>query len=370
MNAADPPRFGVEEEFLVVDPATRLTVPRAQAVIDRAKALLGNRVSGELTKIQLETRTEPCASVKEAYAQLVEARTVVGASAAAEGLRIVATGTPVLSGAIPPPITEGERQDRGNATFRGLHDEQSICAVHVHVEMPDRARALMISNHLRPYLPILLALTANSPYWDGRDSGYASWRTMIWHRWPVAGPPPHFTSVEHYDELVSTLLSAGALVDTGTIFWDIRPSQTHPTLEVRVADIPITPQESALYAALVRALVVHVGTAVDRGEDGPPIRPELMRVAYWRAARDGLGGDGLDVQTGGLVPMATLVTRLAEELRPILEAHGDQELAGGWLRRLLAGGNGATRQRAAGERNGRLAEAVDHLIEHTTAPAQ
>ena len=193
MRAADqfPPRFGVEEEFLLVDPVTRTVAPRAAAVLDRARLALGDRVSGEITKFQVETKSLPCHNSGELLSQLTMAREQLAAAAGAEGLRIVASGTPVLGAFVPPPITEGGRQDRGNANFRGLHDEQSICALHVHVETRDREQAVLVSNHLRQYLPTLIALTANSPYWAERDTGYASWRTMNWSRWPVAGPPAH-----------------------------------------------------------------------------------------------------------------------------------------------------------------------------------
>jgi carboxylate-amine ligase len=359
------PRFGVEEEFLVVDPATRKVVPRAGEVVRRAEARLGPRISGEVTQLQVETKTAPCTSVEELLGQLAEGRAAAGAAAEAEGLRIVASATPVLGEVVPPPIVEGPRQARGMATYRGLHDEQSICSLHVHVELPERERALMVSNHLRPYLPVLIALAANSPYWDGRDTGYASWRIMAWHRWPVAGPPPYFTSAAHYEELVATLLSAGALVDSGTIFWDIRPSAHQPTLEIRVTDVPITVEEAALLAALVRALVVGVGAAVDWGDRGPVVPAELLRAAYWRAARDGLVGEGIDVRTGCLLPASELVERLFQVARPALRDSGDLDRVTGWLRRLLDGAGGAARQRGAAGARGRLTDVVDHLIAHT-----
>jgi len=357
-------RFGVEEEFLVVDPLTRKVVPEAAAVIGRAQARLGARVAGEITKAQVETRTAPCETTVDLRAELVEGRAVLAAAAEAEQLRVVATGTPVLGWSVPPPITEGPRQDRGTATFRGLHDELGICAVHIHVELPDRDRAVRVSNHLRPHLPVLIALAANSPYWAERDTGYASWRTVGWHRWPVAGPPPYFESAAHYDGLVGTLLDAGALVDIGTLFWDVRLSAHQPTLEVRVADVSGTAEESAALAALVRALVVTAGAAVDRGEPGPAVAPELMRLAYWRAARDGMGGHGVDVRSGRLVPAAELAGRLLQAARPALVALGDLDRVTGWLGRLSSEGDGATRQRrAAGE--GGLAGVVDHLIAQT-----
>ncbi|MCG5439014.1 carboxylate-amine ligase [Micromonospora foliorum] len=359
------PLLGVEEEFLVVDVDRGEVVPEAATVVDRARPALGTRVGGEITKLQVETRTDPCRSLDALSAQLVEGRAAVQAAALSAGLRVIASGSPVLGRAVPPPITEGPRQDRGTATFRGLHDELAICAVHVHVEEPDRDRAVLIGNHLRQHLPVFLALTANSPYWSERDTGYASWRSVTWGRWPVAGAPPLLRSAQQYDDHVDMLLEAGALVDRGTIFWDLRLSTNHPTLEVRVADVPLTAAESAALAALVRALVVVAGDAVDRGDEGPELVPELMRLAYWRAARDGMGGHGVDVLTGRLLPAAALAGRLVELARPALHEAGDCERVEDWLTHLATKGDGATRQRAAAALRGRLTDVVDEIANRT-----
>jgi len=361
-------QFGVEEEFLVVDPETRAVVPEAATVIARAEKRLGDRVGGEITKLQLETKTDPCRTVEDLHAQLTELRAELAAAAAATGLRVMASGSPVVGRLIPPPMTEGPRQDRGTATFRGLHDELSICALHVHVELPERDRAVLVSNHLRPHLPALMALASNSPYWAERDTGYASWRTMTWTRWPVAGPPPYFTSGAHYEELVETLHEVGAVVDRGTIFWDIRPSSHVPTLEIRVCDVPGTAEESALLAALIRGLVTVSLDAVDAGDPGPVIPPELLRLAYWRAARDGLSGHGIDLDTGRLVPAADIAERLLERVAPVLERQGELDRVTGWLHHLVEGGDGATRQRRVAESGGRLTDVVDYLVTQT-APA-
>jgi carboxylate-amine ligase len=183
----------------------------------------------------------------------------------------------------------------------------------------------------------------------------------------VAGGP-----AAHYDGLVAALAESGSLVDQGTIFWDIRPSGRFPTLEVRAADVPMTAWESALLAALVRALAAGALALVDRGDPGPVLAPELLRLAYWRAARDGLGGHGIDVRTGRLVPATELAQRLLLAAQPALAADGALEQVTGWLRDLLQRGDGATRQRRAGARRGRLTDVVDHLIEQTagTAAAQ
>ncbi|MFF5208146.1 glutamate--cysteine ligase [Streptosporangium sp. NPDC000396] len=357
------PLMGVEEEYLVVDPVTRAVVPRAAAVVGRAAAGLGERVGAEITRFQVEAKTSPCARVSELEEQLRQMRSAVASAARDEGLAAVASGTPVLGEFVPPPITDHPRYDVGIATYRALHDEQSICAGHVHVHLPDRERAVLVGNHLRPWLPVLIAMTANSPLWAGRDTGYASWRTLCWGKWPVAGPPPYFASLAEFEELVGSLTETGALVDPGTIFWDVRPSARLPTLEVRVTDVPATAEESALLAAVVRALVVVSLERVERGDPGPRPPAELLRAAYWRAARDGLEGHGFDLLTGELRPAADLVAALLRHIRPALEETGDLETVTRRLERLRVVGTGAARQRAAHDLRGRPADVVDYLIE-------
>lgn len=367
-NGAARPQFGVEEEFLLVDPVSRAPVAVAAAVAERAAGLLGGgRVGGEITELQLEARTDPCVTADQIHAQLAEGRRAAAAAASASGAAIVASGTPVLGGTIPPPMAPAERADLGNATFRGLHDDLAICALHVHVELPERDLAVMVSNHMRPHLPTLIALTANSPYWAERDTGYASWRTVIWTRWPVAGPPPYFDSAEHYERHVETLLGAGALVDRGTIFWDIRPSAKLPTLEIRIADVPVTAAESAAIAALVRALAVQALRKARQGDPGPRVPGELMRLAYWRAARDGVEGHGVDVFTGALLPAVRLARDLVATARPVLLEYGEADRVDGWLSQLEQEGSGAARQRRAAAGPDGLAGVVDYLVEQTVA---
>lgn len=363
--------MGVEEEYLIVDPVTRAVVPQAAEVVASATALLGDRASTEITRFQMEAKTPPCSRTSELERQLREMRRAAASAAGEHGLALVASGTPVLGDVVPPPISDLPRYDLGIANYRALHDEQSICAGHVHVHLPDRERALLVSNHIRPWLPVLIALMANSPIWAGRDTGYASWRTLCWNKWPVAGPPPYFASLADHDALIAALTETGALVDPGTIFWDVRPSPRLPTLEIRVADVPATAHESALFAAVVRALVVVSLQRVDGGDPGPPLSAERLRAAYWRAARDGLDGHGVDPVTGALRPATDLAIDLLRHITPALEGTGDLDLVTHRLDHLRAYGTGAARQRVALEHRGRPADVVDHLITQllATAPA-
>ncbi|WP_182905169.1 glutamate--cysteine ligase [Microbispora sp. H13382] len=356
------PLMGVEEEYVVVDPATRAAAPRAREVVRRAAGALGERTNTEITLFQVEAKTDPHAGVAGLEEDLRRMREAVAAAAHEEGLAVVASGTPVLGDVVPPPIIDGARYRVGIENYRALHDEQSICAGHVHVHLPDRERAVLVGNHLRPWLPVLIALMANSPFWAGRDTGYASWRTLCWTKWPVAGPPPYFASLEEYERLTGALAEAGVLVDPGTIFWDVRPSARLPTIEVRVTDVPATAAETALLAMVVRGLVVTALERVERGDPGPEPSAELLRAAYWQSARDGLDGHGIDPLTGVRRPARDLADALLRHVTPALEETGDLAEVTARLKVLYAAGTGAARQWAAHARRGRTEDVVDHLV--------
>ena len=358
---AQAPLMGVEEEYLLVDPATRATVPAAQRVVARAAGALGDQICHEITLYQVEARTPPCATHAELLWELRRMRREVATAARTEGVRLAALGSPVLGARMPPPRTPGDRYTEGCELYGTLNDEQAICAMHVHIEVPDREAALLAGNHLRPWLPVLISMAANSPYWAGRDTGHASYRTLVWGRWPVAGPPPYFGSLADYEELVAALLDAGILLDTATIFWDVRPSRHLPTLEVRAADVPLVVADTALIAVLVRGLVGTALAAIGSGDFGPEVSPVLLRAAYWRAARDGLAGQGLDPVTGQAKAAPDLVRAMGGCAQPALVEYGDLDCVITGVRRLLAAGNGAIRQRAAFARGG-LAAAVDEAI--------
>ncbi|MEU3628816.1 glutamate--cysteine ligase [Amycolatopsis coloradensis] len=361
MTRSGESTVGVEEEYLVVDPRSRQVRPAAAVVIDGAAGRLGERVGTELTRFQLEVRTEPHTRVDDLGEQLREMRAVIADAAADHGLCVVSSGSPVLGDAVPPPITDGHRYAASAAHFRALDDEQVVCACHVHIGLADRALALRVSNHLRPWLPVLVALSANSPYWAGRDTGYASWRTMTWARWPAAGPPPYFRSSAHFDVLVDRLLETGVIMDRAGVYWDVRPSSHLPTLEVRVTDAATTVAETQLFTALIRALADTALADIAAGAPDPDPDPHTLRAAHWRAARDGLSGHAVHPRTGCLLPATTLTAELLAHVKAAVHRNGDHQLVDTQWRRLHHSGTGADRQRAACGGHGRLSDVVDHL---------
>lgn len=205
------------------------------------------------------------------------------------------------------------------------------------------------------------ALSANSAIYRNADSGYASWRSVLWRRWPAAGPPPFFTSPEEYDRTVQMLVDTGVILDADMIYWDVRPSASFPTVEVRVADVPATVAETVLLATLIRAAVMTALDERDRGAVRLP--PAALRAAYWKAAHDGLSGHTLDLVDGGAgigaVPTRELLGTLVRRVRPALDALGEHDRVVAELDRIATEGNGAMRQHKAWRKRGEAMDVIE-----------
>jgi glutamate---cysteine ligase / carboxylate-amine ligase len=228
---------------------------------------------------------------------------------------------------------------------------------------------VQVLNHLRIWLPLLQAATSNSPFFDGRDTGHASWRSVLWSRWPTAGPSPHLSSAEEYERTVEGLIASGAMFDQGMLYWYARLSAHVPTVEIRLGDVCPTVDDTLLLAALTRALV---STAVDEVRQGAAPRrvPDwLVAAAHWRAGRDGLDGRAVDVRTGRARPAWELLRAMAEYVRPGLDRHGDTAAADGLLELLASRGTGARRQRERYARSGDLADVMRAAADATPASA-
>jgi carboxylate-amine ligase len=331
--------MGVEEELLLIS-ASGMPMPQSKAVAADAVDI---DVELELTRAQVEINTPVCTTSAELLGHLQRLRSTLAAAAAEEGGRLCAIAAPPTGAAIQL-VTNKPRYQEMAARYGLLAREQAVCGCHVHIDVPDKEAAIRVSNHLRPWMPTLLALTANSAVYLRADTGFSSWRSIMWRRWPCSGQPPYFESAEHYDALVAMLLESDSIMDERMVYWDIRPSTHLPTVEVRVSDVPLTIEETTLLATLIRALVM---TALADGGLGPKLEPEVLRAAYWLAARDGLEGDGFDVLHARPIPMTQAVDSLVDHVGPALETLGETERVDDSVRRLISEGNGAARQRKA-----------------------
>lgn len=362
---SEPYTIGVEEEYQIIDPVTRELSPMANQILPVAEKTLGDAVQLELMLSQIEIATPVCRSLEEVQSQLVRLRGGVIDAAAQLGARIGAAGTHPFSSWLNQPIAPGERYQMLIDNYRDMVRQQLIYGCHVHIGLSDRKAAIFVLNHARLWLPVLLALSANSPMWMGDDTGYASFRTGLWWSSPLSGPPPVFTSRAEYDATVQALVASKAVEDPWSIYWDIRLSERFSTIEFRVMDVCLTVREAVMIAGLVRALVRTGYELALREEPALPVRAELIRAANWRSSRYGLEADLIDVQAERAVPARDLIETFLAFLRPALEANGDWERISTTVADILQHGNGATRQRAIFNQSGELNDVVDFIIKET-----
>ncbi|HEV8561363.1 MAG TPA: glutamate--cysteine ligase [Actinophytocola sp.] len=354
---------GVEEEFMLVHPSAAHLRPCGPAVIEAA-GRMGVRLYKELTTAQVETNTPVCWNIRDLSRELRELRSVAAAAATGAGARLIAAGATV-AGDPTTSLADSARYRRMAEEFGLLVAEHGICGCHVHVGVADRETAVQVGNHLRPWLPTLLALTANSAVHSGRDTGYASWRSILQSRWPCSGPPPYFTSADHYDSVVAMMLDAGAALDHGMVYWDVRPSAHMPTIEIRVSDIPSTVDQTVLLAGLVRGLVGTAIRALDSGRTAAAVSAEVLRAAYWRSARDGLRGTAVDPFTLRRTTLPALLAALLRHIGAELEDRGELHEVTSLAGKVLSLGNGAIHQRRALSRRGAVADVVDQAARAT-----
>ena len=359
---------GVEEEFMLVSPdgALRPVAPavlrHAREVDDGATDVPGGHLEKELKREQIETSTHPCEDLDDLTAELRAGRMAADTSARQADARVAAIAT--APGPLGSAVSPDARAARIVAAFGPLADEQLTCGCHVHVEVADDDEGVLVIDHVRAWTAVLLALSANSPFWAGEDTGYASFRTQVWGRWPTAGPTAPFGDAATYRRVVGDLVASGTILDEGMIYFGARLSARYPTVEVRVADVCLDVEDAVLQAALVRALAE---TAVAQGGAGPKPRTEQLRVAAWQAARTGLRGDLVSPLTGRPAPATTVVGALLEHVSPALERAGDLDRVTARLDALLVAGTGADVQRgwrAEGLDDGDL---VTRAVERTLA---
>jgi carboxylate-amine ligase len=311
----------------------------------------------------LEPR-KPCASLYELGSEVRRWRRAASQAAERRGARVAALATSPL--AVDPSITSSPRYQRMVEEFGLIAEEQLTCGCHIHVQIESEAEGVAVLDHIRGWLPCLLALSANSPFWQAQDSGYASFRSRVWGRWPSAGPTEIFGSAETYHTTIRAMVESGTLLDEGMIYFDARLSREHPTVEVRGADVCLTVDDVVLVAALSRALVETAARSWRAGVPPPMARTELLRLAAWRAARSGLEGDLLD-PTGRPAPAVQVIRTLVDHLRPVLHDQRELDIVEELATTVLERGNGATRQRYVYRTNGQLSDVVTHAVTCTTS---
>jgi carboxylate-amine ligase len=363
---------GVEEELLLVDlhsgrpRAVAGQVLRATASPDGGLAepdRVGGSLENEFKQEQLEADTTPHTSMLEMQVELRAWRDTANRAARDAGARLLAVGTSPLP--VEPTLVHGSRYEELAARFGLTAAEQLTCGCHVHVSVDSPDEAVGVLDRIREWLPVLLALSANSPFWQGADSGYASFRSQAMGRWPTAGPTDVFGSAAAYQERVAAMVATGVVMDAGMIYAEARPSHQYPTVELRAPDVCLDVRDTVLVAALCRALVDTAAQQWSAGEPPVSTPTAMLRLAAWQASRDGIAGALLDPLTARPRPAREVVDQLLEHVAEALRDNGDEDLVAERVEALLAHGNGAVEQRRVLERTGQLVDVVADLARVT-----
>lgn len=325
----------------------------------------GEEVEAELQQSQVETGTCVCETLADVRRDLTRLRREAAAAAGKVGKRIAAAGTHPFSDWRETQVYNKDAYIRLERDYQQLTREQVLCGCHVHVGIDDPDEAIEVMNRVRPWLPLVLALSVNSPFWLGESTGYRSYRNRLWQRWPTAGIPGPFSNRSEYESLEKALLTTNSIDDPARIYWDVRPSNKFDTIEFRVADACSDVDDAVLVAALVRAISETCYREMKAGSPGTVVRDELIKSAVWRAARYGDTDTLIDPRGERLVPAYELVSSLMELLRPVLEDRDEWNEVQGLVRQVRSRGTGASRQLAEFRRTGRMEDVVDLILKET-----
>lgn len=367
--------MGVEEEFLLVDAETGRPRSVASTVLRLADALgkrnlphdgladrPGGEVDSELWLEQLEVDTHPCESLRELEDEIRRQRESAARLARAAGVEIAALATSPFEG--DPSVTPKPRYRKLIEQFGATAQEQLVCGCHVHVQVEGDDEGVAVIDRIRRWAPALLAITSNSPYWKGRDTGYASFRSPVMERWPSAGMTETFGSGSEYRRLVQEMLASDVIQDEHMVYFGARLSRSYPTVEIRFGDVCMRRSDTLLFSALVRSLVETEIRAWEADPAPDSGRVELYRLASWQAARRGTEGMLLHPHSGEPTDAEEVIRLLLEHVKPVLREFGELDSVLEWTRDLLSRGTGARAQRVAYQRGG-LVEVVRTAVRLT-----
>ncbi len=356
--------LGIEEEYQVIDPETRELVSHEQKIVDAACKDLGEQVKAEMHQAVVEVGTNICSDIHDARKQVTELRNCISGVANDLGFRIGAAGT--------HPFSEWEKQlltphPRYNEIIDELQDtarSNLIFGLHVHVGIDDRNMALHVANSMRYFLPHIYALSTNSPFWEGRNTGFKSFRSKVFDKFPRTGIPDSFDSVAEYDNYINLLVKTRCIDNAKKIWWDLRVHPFYPTMEIRICDIPLTIDETVAIAAIIQALVAKVHKLRIQNLNFMSYKRMVLNENKWRASRYGLDGKMIDFGKEAEVDTKLLIHELIDFVDDVVDDLGSREEVEKIVN-ILEHGTGADRQLKVYEETGSLEKVVDYITEQT-----
>jgi carboxylate-amine ligase len=356
--------LGIEEEYQIVHPETRELTSYIQEFLDAGRVILKDQIKPEFLQSQVEVGSSICTNLKEARSEIVRLRSEVIRMAEQRGLRVAAAGTHPFTSWTTQQVTAGERYTKHEQNMADIARQMLVFGMHVHIGIENRELLVDLMNQLRYFLPHLLALSTSSPFWQGRDTGLKSFRTIILGNLPRAGMPPSFSAWAEYDNFVQTLIRTGCIDEPSKIWWDMRPSHKYPTLEIRIPDICTRVDEVICVAGLLIALTAKLIKLRSANISWRSYRRNLVAENKWRAVRYGIDGKLIDFGRREEVPFRQLMGEMLELVDDVLDELDIREDVG-YVHRLLEEGTSADRQLAVYRKSGDLRAVVDHVIAET-----
>ena len=357
--------IGVEEEFQIIDPETRELRSHVQEMLEEGRLLLKERVKPEMHQSVIEVGTGICANVAEVRKDVTDLRREIIGLARRNGMRVASAGTHPFSRWEEQKIYPDPRYDSIVQELQLVARSNLIFGLHVHIGIKDRAVAFDILNEARYFLPHLLALSANSPFWMGRNTGLKSYRTKVFERFPRTGIPPVFPTPAEFDEFVRILVATNSIDNGKKIWWDLRPHPFFETIEFRVCDIPMRLDETVAIAALVQAICAKLYELRLRNLGFRKYSNALILENKWRASRWGVEGKLIDFGNESEVPFRSLMDELLEFVDGVVDELGSRREVES-IRWILENGSGADRQLRVFQQNGGdLRGVVDYICEET-----
>jgi carboxylate-amine ligase len=357
--------IGIEEEYQTIDPKTRDLRSHIQAeIIQKGKTLLAERVKPEMHQSVIEIGTGVCRNIKEAKEEIRSIRRQIIGLARQNGLRLAAAGTHPFAQWRDQEIYPDDRYRMIVEDMKMVARANLIFGLHVHIGVEDRETAIQIMNAARYFLPHILALSTNSPFWQGMDTGLRSYRCKVFDKFPRTNIPDLYSSWSEFENYVTLLIKTNCMDDAKKIWWDIRPHPHFPTLEFRICDIPMRVDETIAIAALCQAVVAKLYRLHEQNLSFRHYSRALIMENKWRAARYGLGGKLIDFGKQSEVPVRDLIYEILEFVSDVTgELDSKEEIA--YIARILDEGSGADRQLRVFGETGDLNRVVDYMIEQT-----
>ncbi len=357
--------LGIEEEFQTVDPITRDLKSHLSKIVEGGQITLQERVKAEMHQAVVEIGTNICQNIQEARQELTFLRKEIIELGEQNGLRIASAGTHPFADWQDQLITPNERYDALIDEMRDVARSNLIFGLHVHVGIEDRNLAIQTMNAVRYFLPHIYALSTNSPFWCGRNTGFKSYRSKVFDKFPRTGIPDYFASAAEYDSYIDLLVKTGCIDNGKKIWWDIRPHPFFPTIEFRICDVPMRIDETLCLAALMQAIVAKIHKLMQKNLNFRPYRRVLINENKWRAARYGIQGNLIDFGKQKEVPYIELCHELMEFVDDVVDELGSRKEVE-YLHTILAEGTGADRQLAVFEQTGGdLLAVVDYIVAET-----